>query len=220
VVTAIRVLVADDQAIVRDGLVTILSLLPDIVVVGEAVDGLEAVELVEREQPHVVLMDLRMPRLDGAAATARIVAAHPRTAVLVLTTFADDDSIASALRAGAIGYLTKDAGRAELEAAIRSAAAGQSTLGRGIGSRVLAGFAAPAERSAAGVDAATLRGRFPDLTAREADVLALLAVGRSNPEIAAELFVSVATVKSHINAVFAKIGARDRAAAMALALRL
>lgn len=216
--SVIRVVVVDDQAIVRDGLVTILSLLDGVEVVGEAEDGVEAIDLVARERPDVALMDLRMPRLDGAGATARIVAAHPDTAVLVLTTFADDASIASALRAGATGYLTKDAGRAELEAAIRSAAAGQTTLGRRIGPRVLAGFATPSPAPAA--DADLLRARFPELTPREAEVLALVAQGRSNAEIAGELYVGVATVKSHINAVFAKVGARDRAAAMALALGL
>ncbi len=208
----IRVLVADDQAIVRDGLATLLSVLPDVEVVGEAADGAEAVRLADRTLPDVVLMDLRMPILDGAAATARIKAARPAIAVVVLTTFADDASIAGALGAGARGYLTKDAGREELAAAIRSAAAGQTTFAPEVGERLVAGFAA------APAAPAPLGARFPQLTPREVEVLQLIAAGRSNTEIARELFLSVATVKSHVNAIFAKLPARDRAQAIALAL--
>jgi DNA-binding NarL/FixJ family response regulator len=207
----IRVLVADDQAIVRDGLVTLLSVLPDVEVVGEAADGVEAIGLADEVTPDVVLMDLRMPRLDGAAATARIRAAHPATAVVVLTTFADDASIAGALRAGARGYLTKDAGRDELAAAVRSAAAGHSTFAPEVGERLVAGFA---QRPTSG----SIASRFPQLTPREAEVLELIAAGRSNAEIAGALFLTVATVKSHVNAIFAKLPARDRGQAIALAL--
>ncbi|MFC5502755.1 response regulator [Lysinimonas soli] len=226
----IRVLVADDQAIVRDGLVTLLGLLDDLEIVGEASDGEQAVRLALATRPQVVLMDLRMPTLDGAGATARILEALPETAVVVLTTFADDASIAGALRAGARGYLTKDAGRAELAAAVRSAARGQSTFAREVGDRLVQGFAAgvavgpgaPAGIPDAAVptspDPTALRSRFPALTARESEVLALIASGRSNSEIAAELFLGVSTVKSHVNALFAKLGARDRAHAVALAL--
>lgn len=209
----IRVLVADDQAIVRDGLVTILSLLDDVSVVGEAADGVEAMTLALSERPDVVLMDLRMPGLSGADATARLTRDAPGIAVLVLTTYADDDSIADALRAGARGYLTKDAGRAELEAAIRSVARGQSVFASEVGARLVR-----AATGAAPPPAGRLTDRFPALTARESDVLALVARGRNNHEIAAELFVSVATVKSHINTIFAKLGVRDRAAAVALVL--
>jgi DNA-binding NarL/FixJ family response regulator len=209
-VRRIRVLVADDQAIVRDGLVTVLGLLDDIEVVGEAADGAEAVRLVAELSPDVAIMDLRMPVLDGAAATARIVAEHPSTAVLVLTTFADDASILGALRAGARGYLTKDAGRDQLAAALRSAAAGQSTFAPEVGERLVSGFAVPAT--------ASLASRFPQLSVREVEVLGLIAEGRSNAEIASGLFLSVATVKSHVNAIFAKLPARDRAQAIALAL--
>jgi DNA-binding NarL/FixJ family response regulator len=208
----IRVLVADDQAIVRDGLVTLLSVLPDVEVVGEAADGAQAVRLAGETAPDVVLMDLRMPVLDGAAATARIKAAHPRIVVVVLTTFADDASIAGALGAGARGYLTKDAGRDELAAAIRSAATGQSTFAPEVGERLAAGFAAGPSTTM------PLSARFPQLTPREAEVLRLIAAGRSNTEIARELFLTVATVKSHVNAIFAKLPARDRAQAIALAL--
>jgi len=208
----IRVLVADDQAIVRDGLVTLLSVLTDIEVVGEAADGVDAVRLADQTGPDVVLMDLRMPHLDGAAATARIKAAHPGIAVVVLTTFADDASIAGALSAGARGYLTKDAGREELAAAVRSAAAGQTTFAPEVGERLVAGFAA------APAAPPSIASRFPRLTPREAEVLELIAAGRSNTEIARELFLTVATVKSHVNAIFAKLPARDRAQAMAIAL--
>jgi DNA-binding NarL/FixJ family response regulator len=217
----IRVLVADDQAIIRDGLVTVLSLLPDVEIVGEAADGEQAVRLALESRPDVVLMDLRMPVLDGVAATERIVREAPGVAILVLTTFADDDSILGALRAGAKGYLTKDAGRAEVAAAIRAVARGQSTFAPAVGallvSTLTGGASAPAPTPGGGVTAAdAVLTRFPSLTAREADVLALIADGLSNGEIASRLFVSVATVKTHINAIFAKLAVRDRAQAIAL----
>lgn len=221
----IRVLVADDQAIVRDGLVTVLELLPDIQVVGEAADGLEAVRLAGELAPDVVLMDLRMPQLDGAAATERVLAQSPGLAVLVLTTFADDASIVSALKAGARGYLTKDAGRAELAAAVRAVASGQTTLAPEVGARLIGSFTgegaspAPAESADdARLEGADLLTRFPALTPREAEVLAEIARGRSNPEIAQQFFVSVATVKTHINSLFAKLGVQTRAQAIALAV--
>ena len=212
----IRVLVVDDQAIVRDGLVTVLSLVPDLEVVGEAGDGAAAVAAVERDRPDVVLMDLRMPEVDGATATARIVAAHPEVAVLVLTTFADDESIVTALRAGARGYLTKDAGRAEIATAVRAVASGQTTLDATVGARLVAQLAGGGDVPTAGTG---LRGRFPELTPREADVLERIAEGRSNPEIAAALFLTVPTVKSYVNQVFTKLGVRSRAEAVALVLR-
>jgi DNA-binding NarL/FixJ family response regulator len=205
----IRVLVADDQATVRDGLVTLLELMDDIEVVGAASDGEEAVSLAEATNPDVVLMDLRMPRVDGVAATERIVTGLPGTAVLVLTTYADDASISGALRAGARGYLTKDAGRAELGAAVRSVASGQSTFTREIGERLVRGFTASPP---------TPGERFPALTPREIDVLDAMTQGHNNAQIAADLFLSVATVKSYINTIFAKLGARDRAHAVAIAL--
>ncbi|WP_313545315.1 response regulator transcription factor [Leifsonia aquatica] len=214
----IRVIVADDQAIIRDGLVTVLGLLPDIEVVGEAADGEQAVALAVAQRPDVALMDLRMPGVDGVAATERIARDAPGTAVLVLTTYADDESILSALRAGARGYLTKDAGRAELAAAVRAVASGQSTFAPEVGARIVSSLtSAPAAAPApAASPAAALVARFPALTPREAEVLALVGDGRSNPEIAAALFVSVATVKTHINAIFAKLAVRDRAQAIAL----
>jgi DNA-binding NarL/FixJ family response regulator len=206
----IRVLVADDQATVRDGLVTLLGLADGIEVVGAAADGLEAVALAESLRPDVVLMDLRMPHLDGTGATERITASVPGAAVLVLTTYADDESLAGALRAGARGYLTKDAGRAELAAAVRSVASGQATFAAEIADRLVRGFTTAAPQPG-------LRERFPALTAREADVLEAITLGHNNARIAADLFLSVATVKSYINSIFAKLGARDRAHAAALA---
>ncbi|WP_020076921.1 response regulator transcription factor [Cryocola sp. 340MFSha3.1] len=213
----IRVAVADDQAIIRDGLVTVLGLLPDIEVVGEAADGEEAVALAVAAHPDVLLMDLRMPVLDGAGATARVREVAPETAVLILTTYADDESIVGALRAGARGYLTKDAGRAELAAAVRAVASGQTTLAPEVGARVIGALTGAAPAPVAEVDAAgALLARFPSLTRREAEVLALIGDGLSNAEIARSLFVSVATVKTHINAIFAKLAVRDRAQAIAL----
>ena len=213
----IRVAVADDQAIIRDGLVTVLGLLPDIEVVGEAADGEEAVALAVAAHPDVLLMDLRMPVLDGAGATARVREVAPETAVLILTTYADDESIVGALRAGARGYLTKDAGRAELAAAVRAVASGQTTLAPEVGARVIGALTGAAPAPVTEVDAAgALVARFPSLTRREAEVLALIGDGLSNAEIARTLFVSVATVKTHINAIFAKLAVRDRAQAIAL----
>jgi DNA-binding NarL/FixJ family response regulator len=211
----IRVAVADDQAIIRDGLVTVLGLLPDMDVVGEAADGAEAVALAVSARPDVILMDLRMPVLDGAEATARIAAEAPGTAVLVLTTYADDDSILGALRAGARGYLTKDAGRAELAAAVRAVARGQTTFAPEVGARIVSSLTA-ATAAAEPTPAQELVSRFPALTPREADVLALVADGLSNTEIARTLYVSVATVKTHINAIFAKLAVRTRPQAIAL----
>ncbi len=218
----IRVLVVDDQAIVRDGLVTVLSLVPDLEVVGAAGDGAAAIAAVERTAPDVVLMDLRMPGVDGPTATARITAAHPDVAVLVLTTYADDTSITTALAAGARGYLTKDAGRAEIATAVRAVASGQTTFDSAVGA-VLVGRltgATPAAAAQPGrTSGAPVHERFPELTPREADVLTRIAEGRTNPEIAAELFLTVPTVKSYVTQVFAKLGVRSRAEAVARVLR-
>ncbi|MGZ0147374.1 response regulator [Kribbella sp. WER1] len=203
----IRVVVADDQQVVREGLVALLGLIDGVEVAGAAGNGVEAVDLVAKGTVDVVLMDLRMPVLDGIQATARITADHPGVAVLVLTTYADDASIANALRAGARGYLTKDAGRAEIGAALRSTAAGQSTFDPEVSKRLIAGLAPAAD------------GGNDGLTARETEVLRLIARGLSNPEIAGELFISEATVKTHINNTFAKIGARHRAEAVRYAYR-
>jgi DNA-binding NarL/FixJ family response regulator len=209
-VSAITVVVADDQTAVREGLVLLLDLLDDIAVVGSAGDGDEAVALVAEHDPDVVLMDLRMPRCDGVAATVRIRAEHPRTQVVVLTTYADDADVLAALRAGALGYLTKDADRAQIAQALRTAAVGQAVLDPKVGQALLA--AASGEPVPAEV--------LPDgLSAREVDVLRLVAAGLSNREIAQRLFVTEATVKSHINRLFAKTGVRDRAQAVRYAFR-
>jgi DNA-binding NarL/FixJ family response regulator len=200
----ITVVVADDQTAVREGLATLLGLHDDIDVVGEAADGDEAVALVAAHAPDVVLMDLHMPRCDGVAATARIAAAHPATRVVVLTTYADDEHILAALRAGALGYLTKDAGRVQIAQAVRAAAAGQSVLDATVQQRLVAAASDPPAPSA-----------LPDgLTAREAEVLGLIAAGLSNREIAERLFVTEVTVKSHVNRLFAKTRVRDRAQAV------
>jgi DNA-binding NarL/FixJ family response regulator len=208
----IRVLVADDQGLVREGLMILLGTAVGIDAVACASDGLEAVALTTEHKPDVVLMDLRMPGLDGVAATRQIRAAHPETEVVVLTTHADEASILDALRAGARGYLTKDAGLAEIARAIHAAAAHQTLLDPVVQSQLLAAATAGAGAAAPAPIAAAV---LPDeLTRREGEVLALIASGLSNQEIATRLFVSEATVKSHINHVFAKIGARDRAQAV------
>ncbi|WP_392673103.1 response regulator [Streptomyces sp. LN785] len=206
-----RVVVADDQSVVREGIVMLLGLLPGIEVVGSARDGEEAVALVAEQSPDVVLMDLRMPRCDGVEATRRIRKEYPSTQVVVLTTFADDDSLFPALRAGARGYLTKDAGGDEIVRAIQAVLSGEAGLSpvvqRRLLERVTTAFGADAPPSA--------EAMLPDgLTPREAEVLVLIADGRSNQEIARELHISQATVKSHINNLFAKVGVRDRAQAV------
>jgi len=208
----VRVLVVDDQTAVREGLTTLLSTLPGIEVVAAAADGEEALARVQESAPDVVLMDLRMPRVDGVEATRRIRSAYPATQVVVLTTYADDDSIFGALRAGAIGYLTKDAGRDEIRRALEAAGSGQAVLDSEVQARLVEVAVSPS--SPAGVTA------LPDaLTEREGEVLRLIAAGRSNAQIAEELFVSEATVKSHVNHIFSKTACRDRAQAVAYAHR-
>ena len=206
---AVTVVVADDQSAVREGLVLLLGTLPGIAVIGEAEDGEAAVEAVAAKNPRVVLMDLNMPRCDGVEATRRIRASHPQTQVVVLTTYSDDDSIIGALQAGALGYLTKDATRAEIGRAVLAAAAGQAVLDPAVQQRLLS--------AAVRAPAAAPGGPGPaddDLTPREAEVLRLIAAGKSNREIARALFVSEATVKTHVNRIFAKTGSRDRGQAV------
>ncbi len=211
----VRVLVADDQTAVRDGLATLLDLDPQITVVAEAADGKQALAAVESTDPDVALMDLHMPGMDGIEATALITARFPRTKVVVLTTYADDVSIHGALQAGALGYLTKDSGREDITRAVLAAAAGQSVLDGEIQRRLVT--AATAARPTSAPEAAS---PVPDnLTTREVEVLRLIAAGRTNAQIAAELFVSEATVKTHINHLFAKTGVRDRAQAVRYAYR-
>jgi DNA-binding NarL/FixJ family response regulator len=215
--------VADDQAAVREGLVTLLGLVGRIEVVGSAADGAEAVDQVRRLRPDVVLMDLRMPRVDGVAATSAIVRNHPGTQVVVLPTYADDESVESALAAGAIGFLTKDAGREDIRRALEAAAAGQSLLDRRVQHRLVEGWrpgpGSPVQPGPG--DPGQSTGPAPDgLTVREVEVLRLIASGLANAEIASRLYVSEATVKTHINHIFAKTGCRDRAQAVAYAHRL
>jgi DNA-binding NarL/FixJ family response regulator len=204
----VTVVVADDQAAVREGLVLLLGTLPGITVVGQAEDGAAAVQTVAATDPQVVLMDLNMPRLGGVEATRRIRADHPQTQVVVLTTYSDDESIIGALQAGALGYLTKDATRAEIGRAVLAAAAGQAVLDPAVQQRLLLAAArAPAPQPDQDHD--------PDeLTPRESDVLRLIAEGKSNREIARALYVSEATVKTHVNRIFAKTGSRDRTQAI------
>jgi DNA-binding NarL/FixJ family response regulator len=221
----VTVVVADDQSAVREGLVLLLGTLSGVTVAGQAADGDAAVAVVAATSPQVVLMDLNMPGCDGVAATRRITAEHPATRVVVLTTYADDESIIGALQAGALGYLTKDATRAEIGRAILAAAAGQAVLDPGVQQRLLSAATrtpglpatptapggAPQEGSAA---SSGDPGGVDDLTPREAEVLRLIAAGQSNREIARTLFVSEATVKTHVNRIFAKTGSRDRVQAM------
>jgi DNA-binding NarL/FixJ family response regulator len=209
----IRVLVADDQTLVRAGFRVLVESAPDLEVVGEAGDGVEAVELARRELPDVVLMDIRMPRLDGLEATRRIVALDRAEGVrvLVLTTFDLDEYVYQALRAGASGFLLKDTPPADLLAAIRVVAAGDALLAPSVTRRLIAEFARRPEPSA--VTPAALAA----LTDREREVLALVARGLSNAEIAELLVVSGATAKTHVSRVLAKLGARDRAQLVMLA---
>jgi DNA-binding NarL/FixJ family response regulator len=205
-----RVLIADDQRVVRDGLATIIGAIPDVEVVGLAADGVEAVALATEHRPDVVLMDLRMPRMDGVDATAALRETGVGARVVVLTTYADDESIIGALSAGAVGYLTKDATREDIRRALEAAAAGQSVLDPAVQASLLkAAQAGPGRPST-----------LPDgLTDREAEVLALIAAGQSNIEIAKQLYVAETTVKTHVNRIFAKTRSRDRTQAAAYAHR-
>jgi DNA-binding NarL/FixJ family response regulator len=204
--SVIRVLLADDQRIVREGLGTLLGLLEGIELVGTAADGEEAVALAVERDPDVVLMDLRMPRVDGIEAIRRLTARGDRPRAIALTTYADDASVLGALRAGARGYLTKDAGADDIRAAVEAVARGDAALDPSVQHHVVAALAAPAHPE------------LPDdLTPREAEVLGLIAEGLTNSEIAERLVVSGATVKSHVNRIFFKTGARDRAQAVVYA---
>jgi len=209
----IRVLVADDQRVVREGLGTLLGLITGIDVVGTAADGDEALALAIQLRPDVVLMDLRMPRCDGIEATRRLREHDAGIKVLVLTTYADDRSVIDALRAGARGYLTKDAGAAEIRAALERVTRGQPAIDPAVQQHLLDAITA----SGPSQDAEPAPPFPAGLTAREAEVLSLIAQGLSNSEIASQLVLSETTVKSHINHLFAKTGVRDRAQAVTYA---
>jgi DNA-binding NarL/FixJ family response regulator len=262
----IRVLAADDQRVVREGLAMLLSLLPDVEVVGTAADGEEAVRLAIATQPDVVLMDLRMPHLDGAAATRQLRERCPDVRVIVLTTYADDRSVIDALRAGARGYLTKDAGAEEIRRALHDVTSGRAVIDPAVQGHLVDAIAAPGEAPTAPAAPTARAGTIPagtapagtapagtapagfvpagfvpagpgaltspatdpipdpqvlaanlGLTPREGEVLALIAEGLSNLEIAARLVVSEATVKSHVNHLLAKMGVRGRAQAVSVA---
>jgi len=207
---AVSVVIADDQRMVREGIQLMLSLVGSVDVVALAADGEEALAAVARHDPDVVLMDLRMPVCDGVTATRRIREAHPRTQIVVLTTFADDDEVLAALRAGARGYLTKDAGAEEVARAITRVAAGHADLDPGVQRRLLDMLPSQVTAPVAPPEC---------LTDREIDVLRLIGAGLSNAEIAVQLRVGESTVKTHVNHVFAKIQVRDRAQAVTYAFR-
>jgi DNA-binding NarL/FixJ family response regulator len=201
----IRVLLVDDQALFREGLATLLSLQPDLDVVGEASNGREALDAAAALRPDVILMYLRMPVLDGVAATRRLKEnAHPAR-VIVLTTFDDDETVFDGLRAGAVGYLLKDASSEKLLEAIRAAARGESFLQPSIAAKVLAEFSRLESRPAPPPP-----GPIEPLSGRELDILRALAAGHSNKEIAAQLYITEGTVKNHITNILGKLDARDR----------
>jgi DNA-binding NarL/FixJ family response regulator len=211
----ITVIIADDQRVVREGLVTILGGLDGVRVAGAASDGAEAVALAAEHDADVVLMDLRMPGVDGVEATRRLRASRPSTAVVVLTTYTDDDSILAALEAGASGYLTKNASATDIHRALQAAVAGHALLDSQAVARLVLAASRDTESPASAAP-----GRLPDgLTEREGEVLALIAQGLSNAEIASRLYVSRSTVKTHINQIFAKTGSRDRPQAIVYAHR-
>jgi DNA-binding NarL/FixJ family response regulator len=236
----IRVLAADDQRVVREGLAMLLGLLPDVEVVGTAADGQEALTLAEQTQPDVVLMDLRMPHLDGAAATRQLRERCPDVRVIVLTTYADDRSVIDALRAGARGYLTKDAGAEEIRRALHDVTRGRAVIDPAVQAHLVDAIAAPpnpalpatpeataspeattpaslAPSATRAIPDAQVLARNLGLTPREGEVLALIAEGLSNAQIATHLFVSEATVKSHVNHLLGKISVRGRAQAVSVA---
>jgi DNA-binding NarL/FixJ family response regulator len=200
----VRVLIADDHPLFREGMRGRLDRMGDIAVVGEAANGDEAVRLSRELEPHVVLMDIKMPGLNGIEATREILRANPRVGVLMLTMFEDDDSVFAAMRAGARGYLLKDSGGEGVVHAIRAVTSGEAVFGPGVAERIMGFFSVP--RSA--------QRAFPELTEREEEILVLVARGKSNQEIAAQLFVSVKTVRNHVSNILLKLQVADRAQAV------
>ena len=206
----LRVLVADDHTLFREGLVALLAAAPDTVVVGEAGTGTEALSLVEHTTPDIVLMDIMMPEMNGIDATSRLRADHPGTHVVMLTMLEDDDSLFAAMCAGARGYLLKGADTGEVLRTIRAVARGEALFGPAIATR-LSGFFQHADRKSRSM------APFPDLTDREREVLDLVATGMSNNQIASRLFISTKTVSNHISSIFAKLHVSDRAKAIVAA---
>jgi DNA-binding NarL/FixJ family response regulator len=202
----VRVLIADDHPLFREGMRGRLDRVSDITVVGEAASGDEAVELARKLEPDVILMDIKMPGLNGIEATREILRAYPRVGVLVLTMFEDDDSVFAAMRAGAKGYLLKDSGGEGVVHAIRAVASGEAVFGPGVAERMIGYFSV--SRSAAPQRA------FPELTEREEEVLSLVAQGKSNQEISRQLFVSLKTVRNHVSNILVKLQVADRAQAV------
>jgi DNA-binding NarL/FixJ family response regulator len=215
----IRVLIADDQRVIRDGLTMLVNFVPGFEVVGAVGDGADAIDKAAVLEPDIVLMDLRMPGVDGVEATRAIVASGS-TRVVVLTTYADDDSLFPALRAGASGYLTKDTSAEQIEAAIRAVHAGQTWLDPVVQERLAASVASGDFRDSHSTTETSTRASPDGLTAREAQVLSLIGEGLSNQEIGDRLVLTQATVKTHVNRIFAKTGVADRANAVRYAYRV
>jgi DNA-binding NarL/FixJ family response regulator len=200
----ISILVADDHTLFRDGLRALFASLPGTKIIGEAADGASAVSMAEERQPDIVLMDIQMPGINGIEATRRIVSASPHIGVIVVTMFEDDDSVFAAMRAGARGYVLKGAGQEEMLRVIRAVARGEALFGPAIATRLAAFFNAPQPANSA----------FPELTAREIEVLDLLAKGKSNQEIANLLVISSKTVRNHLSNIFSKLQVADRVGAI------
>src|SRR3712207_4768440 len=203
---AVRVLIADDHPLFREGMRGRLDRVADLAVVGEAASGDEAVELARKLEPEVILMDLKMPGMNGIEATREVLRASPRTGVLVLTMFEDDDSVFAAMRAGAKGYLLKDSGGEGVVHAIRAVASGEAVFGPGVAERIIGFFSAPRP--------AAPQRPFPELTEREEEILNLVARGKSNQEISRQLFVSLKTVRNHVSNILLKLQVADRTQAV------
>jgi DNA-binding NarL/FixJ family response regulator len=201
----VRVLIAEDHPLFREGMRGRLDRVADVAVVGEAASGDEAVELAHKLEPDIILMDIKMPGLNGIEATREILRASPRVGVLVLTMFEDDDSVFAAMRAGAKGYLLKDSGGEGVVHAIRAVASGEAVFGPGVAERIMGFFSAPRRAP---------QRAFPELTEREEEVLSLVAQGKSNQEIARQLFVSLKTVRNHVSNILLKLQVADRAQAV------
>ncbi len=217
--TNIRVLLADDQDIIRTGLTIILNHQPDIEVVGQAADGVEAVELAKKLQPDVILMDIKMPRLNGIQATRQIMATLPKTQIIILTTYDTDDWVFDGIRAGAVGYLLKDASGDNLAEAVRGALRGESQMDPTVARKVLREFQHVSTSNHTAVAKPPEEEPLEKLTDREEEILKLLAAGLSNKEIAQQLSLSEGTVKNHISAILAKLHANDRTQAVLTALK-